>query len=364
MGDSVLFKRVVLHCHQKIGADRTINNIYHLLTGRRSVQTVQDSHLYQLQTFHGIYRHLTKVDFHRLIQELKRDGYIKSVGQNEHTFIPTDKADLCLNGTRTNDDLLMTYFSGSEYYRMDESFYNRLLLFIQVVTNQKMNNYSYIPVVDDNETTQWLKRNFQQINRQLDRYITELHKELAHILNHLRDEHASIFVDQLTSYKLYGLSVSQLARTHHCSKGSIRLTRTAVIHYMLTQVTNNGHLFPVLSSFVPSEVTPSHLSQSATKTYTMLKKHFTLEQIANKRQLKLSTVHDHLVEIAYHVKHFSIDRFVSQADQKIIIKAIEKAETSKLKEIKSIVGDAFDYYQIKLVLSKAHQKEVGDTHGV
>ncbi len=40
---------MILFCLQKINGERTIYSIYHLLKGKKSSQTIQDTHLFHLQ---------------------------------------------------------------------------------------------------------------------------------------------------------------------------------------------------------------------------------------------------------------------------------------------------------------------------
>ena len=41
---------IILFCLQKINGERTIYSIYHLLKGKKSSQTIQDTHLFHLQS--------------------------------------------------------------------------------------------------------------------------------------------------------------------------------------------------------------------------------------------------------------------------------------------------------------------------
>jgi uncharacterized protein YpbB len=73
--------------------------------------------------------------------------------------------------------------------------------------------------------------------------------------------------------------------------------------------------------------------------------------IANLRHLKLSTIEDHLVELALNVEGFSIDSYVDRVLQNKILEVSRIEATKQLKLIREKIGAA-TYFQIRLVLAK------------
>ena len=62
----------------------------------------------------------------------------------------------------------------------------------------------------------------------------------------------------------------------------------------------------------------TNLTFSTEKTYALLKQGYSVTDIMSIRKLKKSTIEDHLVELAIHMKEFSIDPYVSFEKQKQI----------------------------------------------
>ena len=113
--------------------------------------------------------------------------------------------------------------------------------------------------------------------------------------------------------------------------------------------TNSSH-FPILASFLDqSPKVP--LTLSTEKTFALLKQGYSVIDIMTIRRLKKSTIEDHLVELALHIKGFSIDRYVPMEKQQQIKNTAITLNTKQLKEIRNAVQEA-DYFEIRLVLAK------------
>ncbi|QGS69913.1 hypothetical protein CV093_11310 [Oceanobacillus sp. 143] len=74
-------------------------------------------------------------------------------------------------------------------------------------------------------------------------------------------------------------------------------------------------------------------------------------KIASIRDLKINTIHDHLIEIALYETNFPLHHYVDNLEQQEILNAIKLTNSSKLKEIKRRVNDDISYFQIRLILA-------------
>jgi uncharacterized protein YpbB len=83
----------------------------------------------------------------------------------------------------------------------------------------------------------------------------------------------------------------------------------------------------------------------------LLNQGFTAEEIASFRNLKISTIEDHLVEFALNVKDFSINSYVDEDIQLKILEISRQESTRQLKVIRNTLKTA-SYFQIRLVLAK------------
>ncbi|MBD2180953.1 DNA helicase RecQ [Aerosakkonema funiforme] len=100
-------------------------------------------------------------------------------------------------------------------------------------------------------------------------------------------------------------------------------------------------------------------SKSASTNYTQLmsldlfEQGLTVEEIAQKRNLKTTTILGHLAEAIEMGKTVDIDSLVSPVHQEIILQAIQEVGvTDALKPIYEHLGEQFDYGAIRLVRAK------------
>ncbi|RYG73633.1 hypothetical protein EU245_05910 [Lentibacillus lipolyticus] len=343
----MLFDTIILTCCTRFQGSRSISAVYHLLKGKQSIQTVQDAHLYQLEHYFGIYSSLQKREFDERIHKLKIGGYLQC---DEAIALPTSFASRWMDEKK--DHLPLSYFHGSRYARMAPIFLQRLLLLIQTLTNSRMGNLSFIPVVDKPVVTDWVKQTFYTYRKEQENYLSKLYEELYRILGHFTELEASLFTDCLTGYQHYGLSSFQISEQYGVDELDVPLYKTAIIHRMLIIIEREEQAYPVLGSIKKELPAVSELSNSAKKTKALLDNQYRAEEIAARRRLKLNTIYDHLVEIALHDEEFPLTDYVTSVEQTEIEKAAQKTSSYKLKDIKQEVDESISYFQIRLVLAR------------
>lgn len=344
----LLYKGIVLKCFSYLNAERTDAAIYHLLHGRRSIQTIHDAHLYDLSEFYGIYRHLNKQKFNKLIKHLEHERLIDR-------YKGTDIFELTERGTiwlaEHEHTMPFHYYKGLQYYDVDHMFFERLLLLTQVLTNSYNQNYQYIPVIDKREITEWVKQTYAHMKESVHEHLHTLYIELYHLLNLLNEQEANLFVDRLTGYRHYGLSLQQLSAQYNMSESDIYLYLTGIIHRLLDHIGQDRRTYPFLNACIQDQSIYQTMTQSARQTETLLSRGLDPEAVARFRRLTINTIYDHIVEIALLRENFNIQPYVSYEEQEAIIQAIKQASSTKLKRIKAQLNDHISYFQIRLVLT-------------
>ncbi|MDK2985117.1 MAG: ATP-dependent helicase RecQ [Clostridia bacterium] len=96
---------------------------------------------------------------------------------------------------------------------------------------------------------------------------------------------------------------------------------------------------------------PSHVI-----TYNMYHQGKSLQEIAEEREIKISTVQDHLIRCSNEGLFVNFDDFITKEQESLILDAIEKIGAQKLKPIKEALPEEVDYFTIKAVLCK-HKSE-------
>lgn len=352
----MLFKGILLICMNHIKAERTINAVFHLLTGKKSVQTIQDAHLYRLENYYGIYPTLRKSSFHEKVEELSNKNMIKRVNKTEPFYVITEQANNWINQYQTK--LPLHYFKGIHYVDVSEVYMKRLLIFIQVMTNSKKKCTAYIPIIEEDFITSWVKQLYPTVKDYPDFYLKNLYKELELILSTIRDSDAQIFIDRFTGFGRYGLSIHQLSEKYKKNIQDIQILLVGITQYMLQKLYEQENNYPTLFMIAKGLRTNKFLTASARHTYELLQNKYPIIEIARIRDLKINTIQDHIVEISLSEHNFSIDQYVTKEDQLLIMKQMQALKTTKLKAIKENVHEHISYFQIRLVLAKQALSQV------
>jgi len=342
----LLFKRLILTCQSQLQKERSISAVYYLLRGKQSIQTIQDAQLYQLSSYYGIYKQLSKDEFFDHIDELVSLQLLYP-DSKDNFYIVSKKAEELLN-----NQPLKLYINGMLYKQFDQIFFQRLLLLLQVWTNSKRKNFTYIPIVENLDIANWVKTYYRLSKHDIKKYLQTLYGELFNIFLSLPTTFPKIFLDQFSGYQSIGLTDNQIAIKFNRSVEEIHIITTSIIHILLRKVKENPNRYKILYSVGEDLFSANRLTTSADKTRRLLDNGLSLDQIAAKRRLKLNTIFDHIVEIALHDIRFQLEAYVPIETQKQIVQTIKKIDSYKLSEIKAAVDKEITYFQIRLVLAK------------
>jgi ATP-dependent DNA helicase RecQ len=106
-------------------------------------------------------------------------------------------------------------------------------------------------------------------------------------------------------------------------------------------------------------VAKASTSYTQLMTLELYEQGMTIEEIAQKRNLKNSTISNHLAELMEMGKPVDVDRAISLTRQKTIIRAIQEVgETQALKPIYEYLNEEFSYDEIRLVRAFLRQQKM------
>lgn len=348
--EKLLFDMIIIKCSSQFQDKRSAAAIFHLLKGRKSIQTQQDSFLYDLANFYGVYKKLHKQTFEKKLDQLQNSGHLQLSGES---VLPGEKCTAIMQ--KTTEYPQFNYFNGMEYTNADTVFCQRLFLLIQTLTNSQHHHFSFIPVIDTPKITNWVKTQYKRMRHKQETVLRVIHNELHQLLGRLPEEEAEFFVDCLTGFEHYGMSSYQLAKHHKMERVDAPLFLTAITHRIFSEMEQDPEKFPTLSFVIKDMKHETKLSQSAGRTDTLLRNNYNPTEIASIRSLRINTIYDHIVEIALYQPGFSIDSYVSTEQQQEIAAAIREVKSFKLKDIKCEVDDNISYFQVRLVLAANHK---------
>lgn len=349
-------KILILYCLKIIEGQRSIYSILHLLKGKKSAQTIQDAHFFQLTKLFSAFPYLDRADLEDVICDLENGALIHPNSSN--SFLLTEA------GTRyLNDNLRMnpipSSLNGWKYHQVAELFWERLSLTIQVISHLNNHDTKYIPIQRKKDIHQWLKVFLQTTALNREALSKKINEEMVNCLEDSKEIDPSILIFRLTGYNTIGFTAAQVAEWKSMDFVFYHIQFMGLIHFMLERIYSNSTEYPILYKLVEISNQIDHdllpITLSAKKTYKFLTKGLMIDDIVRVRGLKRSTIEDHIVEIALNLKDFDISPFVSQEKQNLIKAAVRGSISKQLRQIRLQVPSA-DYFDIRLTLTR-----VGDS---
>ncbi|MEH7254732.1 helix-turn-helix domain-containing protein [Neobacillus niacini] len=337
-------ENILLYCVRQLNGERTIYSIYHLLNGKKSSQTLQDAHLFSLQKYFRILEPLPREAFDEIFNSLFEKKLVAPIGEQKFHLTASGR-DYLLNQPQP------LYMNGWRYQQYATLVWERLSLLTQVASNITFQETKYIPIQKNIDVHHWLKDFLRYSTLPKQKLGEFLFSELVDCLEQARDINPAILVFRLTGYQQIGLTSAQTAKMLNIDSIQYHLEFINILHYLIQTIEEKPTRFSVLSSLLANLEQKDSLTLSSRKTWTLLKQGFSLDEIASIRNLKVSTIEDHLVEFAINVKDFSINMFVEEEVQQKILEISRKEATRQLKVIRNSLKTA-SYFQIRLVLAK------------
>ena len=340
-----MLQHIVLFCIDRFRGERSIAAIDHLLNGKKTAQTLQDSKWYGVSRLFGT----VPIERSRLLhvaRELEEKAFVYQTGEHIYRITPTGKEEI-------RHFVLPSYVDGWKHMNESSSFWKRLSLLVQAIANI-VHRTSFEPVHRDESTQLFVKRWLFQ-HKHIPTTARLLYHEMNELLSGVEEKEANIFVWRLTTHARIGWTNEQIAYAIEEEDVTVLLLFQNVLHYMLDMTEKEKEKFPLLYSLRQQKRT--QLTSSAEKTWALLKEGYSLEQIAQLRRLKKGTIEDHIVEIATYVPSFVITPFLEENKRTRIIQHARQLQTNKLRMIKEALPDV-SYFEIRLALARWEREDV------
>ncbi|SEP69178.1 helix-turn-helix domain-containing protein [Piscibacillus halophilus] len=345
------FKTTLLFMLSRLSEQRTTSAAYHILRGKKSSQTIQDIHLFQLKFGFSTYPKLKKETYDIWINFFVDQGIIEKTNES---FRLTTKG---LNVVEQIEINIFSKLNGFKFHRIDEKWLASLQLLTQTLSNLSYSNNRFIPVQDDPVVQYQVKKLLKMQSKE--KLTIQLKQELTQLLLKLNEADARLFVVQLTGHNRVGLSKRQVAEMFHLHEEDVQLITMSIVHQFLNDIQNNPQQYQLLKQLILEENHTS-LTSTAKKTYELLEKGFDLDKIERIRHLKTSTIQDHVVEIATQIEKFDITAFVDESTIKQVVQVIDQTQTRRLKTLMQHLNHSISYFQLRLVLAKYQDYKASD----
>lgn len=327
--------------------ERTIYGAQHILQGKKSAQSIQDGHFFSLLPYFHLFPQITREEVEQLVTSLEFKQLITLSDDHRATLTDNGKAKV---KSFKQEHAFIHQLDGWKYLKLTESFWLRLTLSIQTLTQLQLNHTAFIPITSKREIQKWVKQHLPKTKLQQQKELDSLYHELFTFLESCSDLEAKIFVAQLSSPSQIGLTTFQLADQLHVHEDYVYVLHRATLHKLFRALLNTQ--YPALRPFI-GELQEHHFStETANKTSELLKQGLTIDEIVEKRRLKRNTIEDHIVELALYDPSFSIRPYITKADYQQIIAAAETLNTLKLKQLREYVGSSISYFMIRIALTR------------
>lgn len=339
----------LLYILNQLNGERSIQAIYHLLRGKKSSQTIQDGLFFHIS---HLFETLPKVNMASLLaiaDDLITQDLIVEIEENH--YLLTEKGKQCLS---SHGNPCPSHLDGYRYAKVSRSFWTRLSLVVQSLSFLMVEKYSFYPITNNQQIMDYVKQYLKGKNKK--QLSQQLYHELFDWLNLLPKDCSDMIVLRLTGDHRSGLTNQQIATRFHLDDYQCQLIFEACLHQLIKQIIQRPAQYPCFSSMMDRSK-KSVLTESAQVTLNFINKGMDMRTISKVRRLKVSTIEDHLVEIALYDVHFDITPYVPEQLYDKIKKVIDRLKTHRLRVIMDDLSGEVSYLQIRLVLSKERQRE-------
>ncbi|MCO7126746.1 helix-turn-helix domain-containing protein [Sporolactobacillus shoreicorticis] len=340
---------LLLFLIRQFHGERTVSGIYHLLKGKQSSQSIQDSYLFGVKPFFHLCDDLERQSFQKLIERLHDCGWIQCVNSKQTTFIITEAGKNKLNKSGI-EHTIPDGVKITNYVTTEGQFWLKLQLLIQTLSALRYHETAFLPITKQPPVTEAIRRIV--LNRSLTRneLAHQLYQELCRLLTHIPRAEADLFAAQFSGYQMIGLTMKQIADESGKDLYECRMLFKSALRRLMADVSNNKSRYPLVASLISPAV--SSLSNTAAVTLRLLRSGLSALETANHRNLSLSTIEDHLVEIALKEPTFDLSEYLAEELEQHIVERAHRLNTRRLKTIKNDLRENASYLQIRLALAK------------
>lgn len=340
----MIFQQILLQIFHKFNKERTISAAYHLLRGKRSGQTIQDVGIFKLYDFFGLLPKLSRQSFDAEVAKLVAEGLIHI--QDDGYYVLTEKA------CEQISHLPNISFDGWHYRGNEHIFFARLTLVVQSLSYHKEGEMSFSPVVKEESTQKWVKSFLRAMHYQSGLLQQQLFEEIKLSLEQaqLTEQACTLIIYRLSGVGVPGWTWQQLAHVQGVEPVDVQLQFIEGLHNWLHTIDETS-AYPLLQKMAEDVRVVVMLTGSANQTAQLFRQGYSIEQIAFMRGLKLSTIEDHLVELAMNDPKFPIEQFVSKEDICLVSEKIQQLRTRKLKNLHEAIAH-LSYFQLRLIIAK------------
>lgn len=337
------FQQILCFLFNRLQKEKTANAAYYIIQGKRSGQSLQDARNYGLEPFFSILPKLTMTQFEQEVDYLRReqlmtideDNIVHMTAKGEQLIVP----------------IKQHHFNGWYYRGNERIFFNRLALIVQTASYMRVGEKRFLPIQHDPKIQLFVKQFLRGKLYTTPAFAAQLKEELHRLLQDQVENEIGkeVFVYRLTGYQYTGWTWLQIAKQLQMNPLDAQCALIETLHYLLQQIEQSNSV-PLLTEIAKDIKLTITLTTSAKQTKQLFDVGKSIEEIAIIRQLKMSTIEDHMIEIAMNDPDFPLHLFVSNEEQMAVRQFIAETKTKKLRPLKEQFSK-LTYFQLRLILS-------------
>lgn len=332
-----------------LNGERSLPAVIHLLRGRKNHQVIQDCSLFGTSLLFGELHKYSVHQLHDYIIKLKSDGMIQN--SLEPFIFCTEKGKKILDQWKDEHRIYacLEAFPTPGHKVVTAHFWYRLELMVQTLSHVIQGEWNFYPIIVKEEIKEEVKAIFFQ-EKDFAKQARQLKNELYAWMQQLTDWEQKIILLRLSGKGKAGLTFAQIGELLGKPEEWVKLQLLRLAGEKYTSL--NSAATPMLYRIACLQKVMKGLSQSAQKTYDLLKQGKNIDAIASQRRLRIGTVEDHIVEIALADPTFDISPFVDKEKEKKIVQMIHTYGTRKLGKLKRLAGEDVSYLELRLVCGR------------
>lgn len=308
----------------------SVSQIAHVFNGKR---TPSMFYLIEARNWHHgflLSNRLTKEVIQELVNELVKD----------HQIIEKDKGFVLTEQGQKN---LRAYFDVHYYPQkikgfsnalIRSSFWERFQLFTQVFSEFTYENSKYIPIVKDPNHQENVRQLFQSVQSNREHLLKQWINEQVFLFKNLPSEQANALANQLTGHNIIGKTRAQISTSHQMTQMEVSFYLMDAVEELIRIIRTNEDKLPLNKQILNILKNEKYLglSESTYKSYELIKQGNSLEQVAHLRSIKVNTVREHVLEMAFILSEFPYKHFVPKDLYKKLHDAFSKHDEYSFKE--------------------------------
>lgn len=333
-------------------APRRLRVIENILVGKRTVSTLYWGMRYHQLSWLGYEKKLSRRVMDQAVHELKTKGLVDVAATN---------AQLTAKGAKAQQQIILDSYQ-PEHLNVRlvidiDTFWSRLLLATQVVSEQAYQNGQYYPLQVTWTIKQWIKQWFRHFH---DTDLkTVFYDFWQSFFAQLPEQQATFMSRLLVGHQRPGETLLQVAQGLSISETEAQVMETDLICQLAKTISQSQTA--CLNTLLAGLQRPL-VSSSAQLTLNSFMAGESLETISGKRSLKLSTVREHLLEAAIMLPKEQFDF------QRILTPELVSQMTSRLADtplddwqFKQLEDLPVEFWQFRL-LEILRSKQTDDQH--